>query len=169
MQSFQLLVRTPNPKDGPFIERVLNHIVQHTSLPVADPAKLGPHARMQHYHLVLDVSVAHYRQSVLAEPVHQQEERPPHLEVVPVPALLVVTSHHHEFQCSEDLFSVPQVHVTLQHSQIHDCYLFVYLHRLYYQSQHPNQRDKNIFSVIFQTINDCLYVENAGPITVGCN
>lgn len=142
MEGLQLLIRTPDPKDGPFIERILNHVVQQIPLPVADPAQLGPHARMQHDHLVFDVSVVHYRQSVLAEPVHQQEERPPHLEVVPVPPLLVVTGHHHEPQCAKDPLSVSQVHVTLQHPQIHRCYLFARLHPIILSESIPaSKRD----------------------------
>ena len=97
MQSLQLFICTPNTKNRPFIDRILNHIIEHIPFPIADPAKLGLHARMQHYHLVLDIRVVHYGQPVLAEPVNQQKERPPNLEIVPVLPLLVVSCHHHEF------------------------------------------------------------------------
>lgn len=106
MQSFQLLIRTPDAEDGAMSQRILDHVVEHVAVTAAHPAELRLHACVQHDDLVLDVSVVHYRQPVLPEAIHQQEEGTSNLEVVPVPALLVVAGQDHEADGTEDFLGV---------------------------------------------------------------
>ncbi len=71
IQSFQLLICTPDAEDGAMTQGVLDHVVEHKPISGTYPAQLSFHSSVQHDDFVLDIGVVHDGQTVLAEAINQ--------------------------------------------------------------------------------------------------